>query len=233
MRVSDKKIVLGVVCALKLEALSLISWFPEPEFVFDRGHRWIRWNRGDCQIIVVISRRPGKDAARKATRLLIETYHPGYILNFGTAGAIAPHSAIGDMVLSYRTAAYCMPDDFGLLQSGTEFIAQSCCENFSIHSGIIVSSDQNIDNDLKKQILWETYGAWCGDWESAPVMAVCSQYGIPAHAFRVISDFGNAEFLADFFKNATQVLTQAALVLKALLQSIEILPSTIPANTEV
>ena len=213
---------LGMVCALKQEAEALSTWVPTSETYWHHHFRWIHFQIHSVQIVIVVS-KPGRKNAKKATRLLIEQSAPQWIINFGCAGAIAPHLNIGTMVVATSTAEYQIP-----LQPihwvPTEPLFQSLFQpDLNIHLGPIISANQNVTTKELKQKLYQNYQALCVDWESAPIMQVCHDRRIPATAFRVITDLAEEQAIQQFNDSHASVLQAAADNLKQGLMRIGLL----------
>ena len=221
------KQVLGIVCPLKTEAHSLLSWLNEPTEYGFKGHRWLESKQGQ-QVIVVVVSNPGRRNVKKATLLMIEHHSPQWIINFGTAGAIAPHLGVGDIVVATATAEYQRQKPDSVLLPTSEELWK-LAEVPNIHQGPIVSADKVIGNEKMKQELYHEYGALCGDWESAVVMRLCHEHQIQGAAFRVISDLGDMKAIVDFRKNHVKVLNDASTALqKSLIHAGILTKSRLP-----
>ncbi|MBF0279183.1 MAG: 5'-methylthioadenosine/S-adenosylhomocysteine nucleosidase [SAR324 cluster bacterium] len=208
--------MIGIVCPLWAEAKPLLAWHPKPRIYKFKGYTWIslEWQQ---QSIVIVHSRIGKMHAVKATELLIQHHSPRLLINFGSAGAISQEVSIGSVVVASATAEYQQtPPDSLLVKTDSELL-ELVHSIPQILTGPIVSADQNIESDFLKQELFFRYQALCGDWESAVVMKVCEQHQISALAFRVVSDFGDAEALSDFKRHHAYVLFKAAPLLEQFL----------------
>ncbi len=221
---------IGIVCPLWVEAQPLLAWHPQPHLYKFHKRTWIRLECESHTFVVVVS-KIGCQKTATATQLLLDHHRPKIVINFGTAGAIASHIQIGDMVIGTATAEYESPVPYSelvetslpLLNAAKSFLwthdfyqAETVC-----HLGPIVSADRNIENPEQKQYLWQRYQALCGDWESAVVMRICRDYGIPAIPFRVVTDYGEFQVKAEFMEHHQKVLEQAAQVLKNYCRVVE------------
>lgn len=209
--------LIGIICSLWAEAKPLLSWDSHPQVYKYKRHSWIRLTWQNHQIIVVVG-KVGNAQASKATHLLIEHHNPQLIINFGSAGAISSDVKIGEVVVGTETTEYLQaPPESCLIASDLELL--KVAQFFpQIRLGPIVSADQNIENEVLKNELFERYQAICGDWESAIIMKICQEFQIKAIPFRVITDLGNEEALLDFEKYHEKVLVDAAHLLKRFLE---------------
>jgi len=207
---------IGIVCPLWAEAQPILKWHCDPNGYKYNKQSWVELVWNECQIVMVIS-KIGKANAVKATKTLIEKFSPQLVVNFGSAGAIAPHVSIGEAVISSKTTEYKESSSNAKwfpISSDLISIAKSI---EGIQIGPIVSADQNIESETLKRYLFNSYQALCGDWESAVVMRVCSEYQVPSLAFRVITDLGDVNAMSDFKKHHQDVLTQAGSLLQQYL----------------
>ena len=209
--------MIGIVCPLWAEAKPLLSWHPEPRVYKFKGYSWIEMEWHNHQLVIVIS-KVGQAHAAQATELLIQQHFPQLIINFGSAGAVSPKIAIGTVVIAVATAEYKYPSSASLLSPVDPELLAIAQAIPQIQIGPIVSADQNIESDTMKQDLFERYQALCGDWESAVVMRVCKEHQTSALAFRVVTDFGDAQAVSDFKRNHASVLAKAAPLLEQFLK---------------
>ena len=210
---------IGIICSLWAEAIPLLSWHPQPQVYRFKHLTWIDMKWRNHWLRVVVSKVGGKNAIR-AAKLIIEEHFPQLVVNFGSAGAIAPNLKIGDVVIANSTAEYLQPPplcDLLVVEPRVLAFARNIPQ---VRLGPIVSGDQNIDNEILRNNLYARYKAFCGDWESAVVTRVCQEHQTEALAFRVITDLANNKTVADFERFHAEVLKNASLLLKQYLELI-------------
>jgi len=203
----------GLVCSLQSEAQPLLAWVSNPQIYRFYHRTWAQFDWQDYHIVIVVS-KVGRQHAEAATQQLIELHAPHFIINFGSAGAIAPDMKIGDVVVATKTAEYQMPSPESELTSVSHDLGSFAESLPHIQFGPIVSADQIIDTLTLKQQLFERYHALCGDYESAVVLRICRKYQLPGIAFRVITDLGNEQAAAEFQENHISVLAKATQALQ-------------------
>lgn len=208
---------IGIICAMWSEAKPLLSWHASPRVYKARKRTFIEMECWNHHVVVGVS-KVGSANATKLFEQLREKYSPTIIINFGSAGAIAPDVAVGTVVVSSATVEYLKKTPERQLRGGAPDLLMLARKLKRVLIGPIVSADQNIDSLSLKQELYEKYDALCGDWESGVLMRLCHQYQIPALAFRVITDFADEQAVDDFRQNHEMALEEGASVLKAFLR---------------
>ncbi len=168
-------------------------------------------------LLRVLVSKVGKTNSIRATKLVIQEHIPQLIVNFGSAGAIAPTVKIGDVIVATATAEYLQPPPFCELLFADPKVLAIARAIPQIRLGPIVSGEQNIENEKLKHDLFVRYKAFCGDWESAVVMRICRELQTDAFAFRVVTDLANKQAIADFERHHAIVLQKAAQLLKQYL----------------
>ncbi len=168
----------------------------------------------------------GKVRAASATQALIDRYEPDLLLNVGTAGALRPDVAIGDIVI---TLAQHQHDS----QLWERFVAHSHEElsrfiydelkqqdgPYRVHIGNGCAGDIFQDNLGAKQRLAEQFGAYCVDMESAAIADICAVNQVPFCVIRSISDSLTGA-MGEFDANYERVSRQVAEALRPLMGKI-------------
>lgn len=183
--------------------------------------------------VVVVRSGIGKVNAAICTQILIDIYQVDGIINTGIAGSLKNEINIGDVVLSIDTLQHDMDAthfgydvgviprmetsifkaDDGLIQS-----AKQVCIDFlpdiGVHIGRIVSGDQFIGDDHKKQWLAKTFGGYCTEMEGAAIAHTAYLNNVPFLIIRAISDKADhsaqvnyEEFEGLAIKNAVTLVT--------------------------
>lgn len=157
--------------------------------------------------VVVVRSGIGKVNAAVCAQILADRYQVSGIVNTGIAGSLMAKIDIGDIVLSTDALQHDMdatnfgypagqiprmdvlsfPADPKLLA-----LAKECCGrvNPEIHTyeGRVVSGDQFISDQKKKDWLIETFHGYCTEMEGAAIAQAAYLNGIPFLIIRAISD---------------------------------------------
>jgi adenosylhomocysteine nucleosidase len=167
----------------------------------------------------------GKVNAALTAQILIDKYDVDMIIFTGVAGGIDPGLSVGDIVISERvihhdygmiTPASFIPwdtlgfkADTGLVRLAFEVAKyvefDPVPENLGIHNhlpsiviGTVVTGDQFIASEEKRQWLEHSFDAACVEMEGAAVAQVCALHDIPFLIIRCLSDLANEEAEIDF-----------------------------------
>lgn len=160
---------IGIVTGLAFEANSLKRHLPEPQ-----------------AFAVALS---GGDAARalgEARRLVAEG--AAGLISFGTAGALAPSLAPGDIVVATEVLA---------ASGGAVAVERSWCDalaaaastrSLQLHLGAIRAVDQPVASAEAKSALFRSCSALAVDLESGAVARAARDAGLPFAVLRVVID---------------------------------------------
>ncbi|MBI5975777.1 5'-methylthioadenosine/S-adenosylhomocysteine nucleosidase [Staphylococcus canis] len=162
------------------------------------------------QEVVLIQSGIGKVNVAIATALLIQQYHPDYIINTGSAGALQGGLALGDVVISTevshhdadaRAFGYQMGQIPGMpaRYQADNYLYQKVEEalhaiDAQIVEGLIVSGDSFIGTDVQRQAILEHFPeAIAAEMEAAAIAQTCYQFNVPFIITRAISDLADEE----------------------------------------
>ncbi len=157
--------------------------------------------------IVVVRAGIGKVNAAVCTQILIDVFCVDTIINIGVAGAIQPQLEIADIVISKDAIEH----DFDARNFGYEVGQIPRMENsifaldphliklaydagnvldskVNIYVERIVSGDQFVASESKKEYLRDKFGAYCTEMEGAAIAHVCELNQVPCVIIRAISD---------------------------------------------
>lgn len=171
--------------------------------------------------VVLVRSGIGKVNASICTQVLIDLYAVDYVINVGVAGALNKDLQLGDIVISSDTMHHDMDtsffgDDIGIIPRMDESCFKCDQELINIAKdaiqqqldvncflGRIVSGDQFICDNEKRNKIYSHFKAYCVDMESAAIGQACYLNKIPFVAIRSISDNSdeNNEY-ENFFKKA-------------------------------
>ena len=192
-------------------------------------HSQARLHRGHLagRPVAVAAVGPGKVHTAAITQHLIDHYNVGLMVSCGSAGALAPHLQVGDVILVDTVTLH----DAGLYVNGNFqylgiydnsqpgrlryhralladpallAVARQTALNMTwphqppaIETGGLVSGDQVIADDVKKQWLRDTFNALAVEMETGAMAHVAFLNNIPWLAVRAISDSADASLNID------------------------------------
>jgi adenosylhomocysteine nucleosidase len=182
---------------------------------------------GDCEVVVATS-GVGKVKAAACAQYLIDQFSPEAVICTGVAGAVKPGLGVGDIVISKRALQHDFDLDPDLLRKlrkrwlkADRRLVELAVEAGSelgfedrIHVGPVLTGDQAIASQEKRQWLWENFGGDCVDMESAAVAQVCRLNHVPFLIVRGISDLAVEDSVEEFKRGlATSAADAAGVVL--------------------
>jgi adenosylhomocysteine nucleosidase len=157
--------------------------------------------------VVVVRSGIGKVNAAVCTQILVDLYQVDAVINTGVAGSLRNEIDIADIVLSTDTLQHDMDAtgfgyELGIIprmdqsvfranESLLELAKEVCKEvipEVGIHTGRIVSGDQFISDNVKKEWLSKYFGGFCTEMEGAAVAQTAYLNNIPFLVVRAISD---------------------------------------------
>lgn len=171
---------------------------------------------GEKEVVVVRS-GIGKVNAAMCTQILADLYNVEVVINTGIAGSLKVEINIGDIVLSNDAVQYDMDaSNFGYevgqvprldtlaFKANEDLIrhGEECCArvNPDIHvfTGRVVTGDQFVSQQSKKDWLSETFGGYCTEMEGAAIAQTCYLNNIPFLIIRAISDKADDSAVMDY-----------------------------------
>jgi adenosylhomocysteine nucleosidase len=184
--------------------------------------------------VVVVRSGIGKVNAAVCTQILVDVFHIDAVINTGVAGSLRNEIDIADLVLSKDALQHDMDaTGFGyeigviprmeqsVFQADEELIrlAEEVCKTkisgIGVHIGRVVSGDQFISDQKKKEWLASTFGGYCTEMEGAAIAQAAYLNGIPFLIVRAISDKADhsaemsySEFEALAIKSTVKLLTE-------------------------
>lgn len=198
--------MLGIIGAMDEEVAKIKERLENVEVQTFGGMDFYKGNFEGKNVVVVRS-GIGKVNAAVCAQILADRYQVSGIVNTGIAGSLMAKINIGDIVLSTDALQHDMdatnfgypagqiprmdvlsfPADPKLLA-----LAKECCGrvNPEIHTyeGRVVSGDQFISDQKKKDWLIETFHGYCTEMEGAAIAQAAYLNGIPFLIIRAISD---------------------------------------------
>jgi len=227
--------VIGVVVALKEEIEPLVEAMNHVQ-ASKWGKRPIYEGViGNCQVVAVAG-GVGKVKAAATTQHLIDRFSVEAVICTGVAGAVNPGLEIGDIVISERAVQHDFdpgdPDvlkklrkrwlkaDRGLVKLAVEAGKDLGFEH-RIHLGRVLTGDQAIVTQERRQWLWKKFHGDCVEMEGAAVAQVCHMNGIPFLILRAISDSAAENSVREFKRSLAKSAADAAWVVLGVLERME------------
>lgn len=208
--------MLGIIGAMPEEVEGLKNIMDAPQVTMVAGMEFYRGTISGNQVVVVRS-GVGKVNAAMCVQVLADRFQVDGIVNTGIAGSLRTEINIGDIVLSTDALQHDVDaTEFGygpgeIPQLGVcEFVAdkallalaQRCCEtvnpDISIHCGRVLTGDQFISDQEKKQRLIQTFDGYCTEMEGAAIAQAAHCNGIPFLIVRAISDKADGSAHMDY-----------------------------------
>ncbi len=216
---SQQKVDIGIICALKLEAITLqatcnLKQKQKTPWAFHRG------SYQDLTIGLVIC-GIGKVQAAAATQWLIDNVKPKIIINWGCAGGTDSQTKVGKIIAAEWAVEYDYQAKSPRRIRTDKGLLDVACKIYGIQPGIIATADQNGDTKERRQYLWQEYRACACDWESAAILKVAKANRIPALSLRVISDVGECRLGPEFNAQVEKIITDATPTLLDYISSLK------------
>lgn len=171
------------VFALAVEAGGLVDRLQQT--VIQRGAAVVQ-HLGylDGQSVVVAQSGVGRQAAGDATRELLATYQPAWVISAGFASALRDtlrrgHILMADEVVD--TAGEQLPIELNIERDGVE-------RTGALHLGGLLTVDHLVRTAAERYELAKQYDALACDMETMAVARACREAGVRFLSVRVISD---------------------------------------------
>lgn len=197
--------MIGLITATIEEQQALEDILEEKETVpGPAGLSFIRGRLGRHSVVAVKA-GIGKVNAALCTQAFIDRLAPDCIINVGVAGALDPTLHIGDVVISEGAVQHDFDTTFfgdepGLLPGVNQVVIpadtqlvqmteQACIAGgIPCRRGRILSGDQFVAENKKKERLQVQFGGTCTEMEGGAIAHVCWLNRVPFVILRAISD---------------------------------------------
>lgn len=189
--------------------------------------------------VVVVRSGIGKVNAAVCTQILADCYQVDRIINTGIAGSLNAEINIGDIVLSTDTLEHDMDAvSFGYplgqiprmdtlsfaADDDLRKVAKQVCERvipeIRIFEGRVVSGDQFISDQNKKNWLVENFAGLCTEMEGAAIGHTAYLNGIPFLVIRAISDKADDSATMDYPTFEAKAIEHSVKLLLALCEEL-------------
>ena len=217
--------MIGIIGAMDEEVAALKEKM-EVEKVTDRASMQFVAGKLEGKEVTVVRSGIGKVNAAVCAQILASEFHVDTLINTGIAGSLDAKIDIGDMVISTdalhhdmdatafgyplgevpRMDILAFPADEKLIRLAVEANEEA---NPDIHTftGRVVSGDQFIAGNEKKDYLVRTFDGKCAEMEGAAIAQTAYLNKVPYVIIRAISDKADNSAVMDyptFEKHATQ-----------------------------
>ncbi|MBS7526668.1 5'-methylthioadenosine/adenosylhomocysteine nucleosidase [Fusibacter paucivorans] len=208
--------MIGIIGAMDLETEKLKAEMAIDNVLEMAGMSFYAGKLKDVDVVVVTC-GVGKVNAAVCTQVLINEFSVQSIINTGVSGALDERLRIGDIVISTD----CMEHDFDVTVFGYELgivprqatsvykadeklidvayeAGMASVKGQQILKGRVVSGDQFISSQEKKQMLVDVFHAATTEMEGAAIAHTCVLNHRPFVIIRAISDQANGEAHVNF-----------------------------------
>ena len=208
--------MLGIIGAMESETQQFYEMMTDVTVMTAAGMTFRQGKMGGKDVVVVRS-GIGKVNAAVCSQILVDRYHVDGIINTGIAGSLKNEINIGDIVLSTDALQHDVEATAFGYEPGhipqmdvKEFkaderlleIGLACCRkvnpDIQTFTGRIVTGDQFIGDDDKKNWLRETFGGCCTEMEGAAIAQAAYLNQIPFLIVRAISDKADKSVTVDY-----------------------------------
>jgi adenosylhomocysteine nucleosidase len=139
---------------------------------------------------VAVQTGVGRARAADGARLLIRYFSPQALVSFGFAGGLTPELARGTLVIG--TALVCEDSSRKMAAANRDLVDQvqaaADAEELPVQQGVLVTTHQLVADPAAKSDLRGRSGACAVDMETAGIVEVAHQTGLPWVAIRAIVD---------------------------------------------
>lgn len=189
--------------------------------------------------VVIVRSGIGKVNAAVCTQILVDDFQVEAVINTGVAGSLKNEINIGDIVLSKDTLQHDMDaTGFGyklgdiprmeqsIFQADSMLIkkAKEVCEevnpDISTYVGRVVSGDQFISDQKKKEMLTNYFSGFCTEMEGAAIGQVAYLNKTPFLIIRAISDKADHSAEMDYSEFETKAIEHTVKLVSELITRI-------------
>lgn len=229
---------MGIIGAMDEEVSRLKEKMQVKKIEEKAGMEFFEGNLSGKDVVVVRS-GIGKVNAGICTQILVDDFQVDAVINTGVAGALYGELNIGDIVLSKDALQHDMDaTGFGyqpgviprmeqsVFQADEHLIslAQEVNEavNTEIHTfvGRVVSGDQFVSDQKKKQFLVDQFAGYCTEMEGAAIAQVCYLNQIPFLIIRAISDKADNSATMDYGEFESQAISHTVKLVSGMMEKL-------------
>jgi len=219
----NSKFDFGFVIPVEAEAKPLLRLLKNKK-VFRYGMRRVIagliWNKKVCMIISGC----GKIKSASATQLLIDNYRARAYIHYGIAGAISDSLSIGDVILAKEVIEHDVIELFPVSKLPPIYITDEKfikmferLNHANIIIGRILSGDEDIIMQSRKDELFKQYKGLTVDWESAGFTLSCKMNNVRYLVLRGVSDLAHEHTIQEYRLNQSLAVNN---IIKFILNSV-------------
>lgn len=217
--------MIGIIGAME-EEVAALKGIMEVEEMLERASMTFVKGRLCGKEVVVVRSGIGKVNAGICAQILVDLFGVDTLINTGVAGSLDAAIDIGDMVISTdavqhdmdtsifgdkvgqipRLDTYSFPADAKLVEEA-KLANEEANPDIHTFTGRVVSGDQFIAGNEKKDYLVQTFDGKCAEMEGAAIAQAAYLNHIPYVIIRAISDKADNSAVMDyptFEKHATE-----------------------------
>ena len=228
---------IGIIGAMAQEVEILRNLMVEPKVTELAGCKIFEGKINNTRVALLQS-GIGKVAAAIGTTLLIQLTQPDIIINTGSAGGLAPHLNVGDILISTEVRHHDvdvtafgyeigqLPSNPAAFQPNQELVElakkQSAKAGFNVVSGLICSGDAFINgNDKISEIRQNFPDVVAVEMEAAAIAQVCHGFNLPFVIVRAVSDVADKESHLSFDEFLPLAAEKSSAIVLAMLNDID------------
>lgn len=236
------KVTIGIIGAMDSETEALYSLLSNTEIVRIADLDFYSGEASGKKTVVVKS-GIGKVNAARCTQILIDNFHPDYIINSGIAGGIDASLSVGDIIIGEELVQH----DFdvtafghakGYLCTGErddvptvfrsdkklvyllESSAKEAGGSGKVRTGRIASGDIFVADRTLKESISHEFKAAAAEMEGAAIAQTAAYADIPFVVLRVISDQADGKAAESFETFEKQTAELSSAVIQNLINSL-------------
>lgn len=229
--------LVGVIGAMEEEVVILREKLAELEECQLAGFEFARGKLAGVEVVLLKS-GIGKVNAAIATTLMIQLYHPDYIINTGSAGGFNSKLNVGDIVIAdelryHDVDATGFGYKFGQVPEMPEayfpdtYLVELALKkgeklDVNVVKGLITSSDSFMD-ELKRvdEVRRQFPSVNAAEMESTSIAQVAWKFGIPFVVIRSLSDIAGSDTLTSYEQFLDQASINSANLVELMLKEID------------
>ncbi|MDY6933246.1 MAG: 5'-methylthioadenosine/adenosylhomocysteine nucleosidase [Spirochaetota bacterium] len=185
--------------------------------------------------VVITTTGIGKVRAAARTQYCIDHFDVEKLIFVGVAGALNPRLKVGDIVISQQVmqhdfalsadpkienkGSHCYYGDSEMIQIVRD-VGERLGYDDRLHFGKILTGDQVIHDQSKKERLHEELDGDCVEMEGAAVGMVCRMNMIPFVLLRGISDLANEQMIQDHLQSLPGLIEHNTQLLIELVENL-------------
>lgn len=204
---------LAIMGAMPEEIEPLLNFFGNYETVNYANNKYFVVDYKGNEIVLAYS-KIGKVNSTITAATLIEKFGCNKLLFSGVAGAVSSDLKIGDLIVATKLAQHDLDisafgHPYGFVPEGAVFeeankdlieVAKSVAKekNIVLKEGTIVTGDQFVCENERKEWIAKTFDAAALEMEGASVAVTCNALGVPFFILRAISDAADMDASFNF-----------------------------------